>query len=196
MRNKTFFVTAILLGILGIGSFCYAAQADTSSKSSGNGAISNFDEQLNWDPMEEMEKMQQKMDKMFKETMRKAAKEEKMMRGKEAVFEPSMSIKETDTNYIVNVDLPGMNKEDISVELKGHNLTISGERKSEVKTEKEKVFKEEQNFGSFYSTITLPEDVKTTEVNAEYKNGVLKITMPRIESAKRAEGTGIKIQVK
>ena len=65
-----------------------------------------------------------------------------------------------------------------------------------MKAENEKVSKEEQSFGFFSNTVTLPEDVKTADINAGYKNGVLTITMPRIEMAKKPEGAARKIPVK
>jgi len=196
MKTKIFIIIAVLFVMAGIQNPVLAAQTGSAVKPPQNEEIFNFDEQQNWDPMEEMERMQQKMDRMFKETMRRAAKEEKLMHGKVTFFEPSMTIKETDTNYIVSVDLPGINKDDINVELNDHILKISGQRKSEVKKENEKVFKEEQNFGSFFSRITLPEDVRTADMNAEYKNGVLTISMPRIETVKGASGSGRKIPIK
>lgn len=195
MKTRILFAIIALFALASIKSFCFAAQSGTQSKPLEN-EIVNFEESQKWDPIGEIERMQQKMDKMFKETMRRAVKEEKMVSGKKEFFEPSMSIKETNTNYIVSVDLPGSNKEDINVELKDHILTISGERKSEIKKENEKVFKEEQSFGSFLSSITLPDDVKTADMNAEYKNGVLTISMPRMEMAKGTGGSGIKIPIK
>ncbi|MDD4955104.1 MAG: Hsp20/alpha crystallin family protein [Candidatus Omnitrophica bacterium] len=176
-------------------SFCFAAGIEPQDKSLKN-EISALQESNEWDPLAEMEKMRQKIDKMFRDNFKKAAKEEKMMMRKESeVFEPALIIKETKDNYIINLDLPGMNREDINIELKDHFLTISGERKSEMKKENEKIIEEEKSFGYFSRTITLPQDVKASQISAEYKNGVLKISMPRMESAKKEE-PGVKIQVK
>jgi|GEM_PF-633778 len=193
MKSRIFITAVVLVAMAGMNS---AAQAATKSNTTGK-ETAGLEASGSWDAMEEMEMMQHRIDKMFKESFRRAAKEEKMLLGREGrVFEPGMSIKETDTEYIVSVDLPGVNKEDINVELKDRVLKISGERKSEVKKENEKVVREEQNYGSFFSSITLPEDVKTTDINAEYKNGVLKISMPRMAPAKKSEAAGVKIPVK
>lgn len=154
----------------------------------------NFEKFEKWDPMEDMESMQQQINSMFDNSFARAFKREKTEA--KALFEPKISVQETKTEYIVEADLPGMNKEDINVEISNHFLTISGERKSEKETENKKVFREDQNFGYFSRTITLPNDVKTTDITSKYMNGVLTISMPRMEAVKGAEGSGRKILIK
>lgn len=197
MKTRRFIALGILLGMSLFQILCFSTEAAAQSKSMENempvsGESGEFS---NWDPIQEMEAMQQKIDKMFRENFRKAAKEEKTFLRK-ATFEPAMTVKETKTNYMISMDLPGMNKEDINIGLKDHSLTISGERKTDVKKENEKIIEEEKSFGYFFRMITLPEDVKANEMSAEYKNGVLRITMPRIEAAKKGREADMKITVR
>jgi len=159
--------------------------------------IQDFSNIQNWEPLKEMERIQQRMDKMFRDSFARAFKDEKSdFFGKTVTFEPNVGIKEANTEYIVTVDLPGMNKDDIKIEVKDNLLVISGERKSEIKTENEKIHKEERSYGYFSRTLTLPPDVRTDELSAEYKNGVLNISIPRAGSAQKSEEPGRKIQIR
>ena len=149
-----------------------------------------------WNPMAEMEQMRANIDRMFKNAFDKAMAEGKMMmHGQSSLFEPNLGMKETQTAYIITVDLPGMKKEDIKVEVKDRVLTISGERKSESEVKTEKVIKEERSYGSFLRSLTLPDDADTSHISAEYKEGVLNITMPRLAEMKK-DNAATKIEVK
>jgi HSP20 family protein len=100
---------------------------------------------------------------------------------------PSFDIAETDDNFIVTAELPGMDAKDVHVTLTNGILTVKGERKHE-KEEKEKNYHlKEMRGGAFYRSVRLPGDVKTEKVNAIYKNGVLKLTLPKAETEKVKE---------
>ncbi len=99
-------------------------------------------------------------------------------------FTPSANLAEADDCYEVTFDLPGMTPEDVNVELQEGSLIVSGERKEE-KEEGDKTFHRiERSYGSFRRAITLPGAVNTEQVNAEFQDGVLKVTLPKTEAQK------------
>lgn len=91
---------------------------------------------------------------------------------------PKVDVVTKDQKLITRVDLPGMKKEDVQVEVRDGLLTLSGERKKETKEEKDNVYREEREYGSFCRTIPLPKGVKADDVKASFTNGVLEVTMP------------------
>ena len=94
-----------------------------------------------------------------------------------------LDVKENDKEYEVNVDLPGMKKEDIKVSCEEDKLVIEGERKEEKKEENEKknIHVSERHFGSFYRAMSLPKNVDCSKIGATYENGVLRVIVPKNE---------------
>lgn len=98
---------------------------------------------------------------------------------------PVVELSEDKNNLVVTAELPGLKKEDIDVTLLDGVLTISGERKQERKVEDEGgVHRSERYFGRFERTITLPSEVAADGVKADYKDGLLTVTLPKTEAAK------------
>ncbi|KAJ3334332.1 hypothetical protein HDU76_000025 [Blyttiomyces sp. JEL0837] len=86
---------------------------------------------------------------------------------------------ETDTNYVIHTDVPGINKDEVNITIKDDVLTISGERKSEYEEKDDKKQRHivERRFGKFSRSVRLPQDVNVDEVNAKMENGVLELTI-------------------
>lgn len=106
-------------------------------------------------------------------------------------FSPSFDLAETEKAFEIRLDAPGMECKDFEIEVNGNIVTIRGERKEE-KEEKGKTFhRVERRYGAFSRTTTLPSNVNSSEVAAEYSKGVLTVTLP-----KRDEETPTKISVK
>lgn len=91
---------------------------------------------------------------------------------------PKVDVVTKDNKLVTRVDLPGMKTEDVSVEVADGMLTLSGERKKEVKEEKDDYFREEREYGSFCRTVPLPKGVKADDIKATFNNGVLEVTVP------------------
>jgi HSP20 family protein len=91
---------------------------------------------------------------------------------------PAIESKVENGNLIVKVDLPGIDPKEVSISVLGNQLTIEGERKREEKKEEKDYFYQEVSYGKFSRTIPLPEGVDADKVKANYKNGVLEITLP------------------
>ncbi|WP_234571500.1 Hsp20/alpha crystallin family protein [Rhodohalobacter sp. 614A] len=96
-------------------------------------------------------------------------------------FAPSIDISETDKQYLIDVELPGISKEDIDLNIENNTLTISGERKFEKKEDGKQYHRVESHYGSFSRSFTLPDNVKTDSINATYNNGILNITVDKSE---------------
>jgi HSP20 family protein len=100
-------------------------------------------------------------------------------------FSPRVDVKDEEKRFLVTAEIPGMTEEDIDVSLDENVLTLQGERKSEHKEEdKDKgYFRSEISYGSFYRTIPLSAEVDEDKVEADYKDGMLKVTLPKKEGA-------------
>jgi len=103
------------------------------------------------------------------------------------VWTPRLDIKEKKDAYVVDADIPGMKKEEINVSLQNNVLTLQGDRRYEDKKEDENRYYEERTYGSFRRSVTLPTKVDESKVKAEYKDGVLHLTLPKSEEAKSRE---------
>jgi HSP20 family protein len=95
-----------------------------------------------------------------------------------AAWYPQVDVFEKDNRLVTRVDLPGLKKEDVKVEIADGQLTITGERKAEAEEKKENFYRCEREYGSFYRAVPLPEGVKADEVHATFTNGVLEVTVP------------------
>ena len=105
---------------------------------------------------------------------------------------PAVDIAENDNSLVLKADLPGVDQEGIAISLENGTLTLKGERKFEKKEDKEGYHRIERSYGTFARSFTLPETVDAENVKAEFKNGVLTVTLAKKELAKPR---AIKVQV-
>jgi HSP20 family protein len=96
-------------------------------------------------------------------------------------FMPGMDVSETDNQYLIAFEIPGMNKEDIQISLEDGLLTVSGERKMKNETDGEKFHRVERRYGEFSRSIQLPDNVDSDSVKATYKDGILNISVDKSE---------------
>ncbi len=99
-------------------------------------------------------------------------------------WSPKCDIFETDNEIVVKVELPDVKKEDIKVSIDQNMLTIRGERKFEEETKRENYHRVERSYGEFRRTFTLPEFADPGKVNADYKDGILRVTLAKKEEVK------------
>jgi HSP20 family protein len=99
-------------------------------------------------------------------------------------FSPQVDIFERDSKLVVRADLPGMTKDDVKVDVTEDAVVIEGERKYEHEEDDKGVYRSERSYGHFYREIPLPEGVKTENATANFKNGVLEVTLDASQTAK------------
>ena len=110
----------------------------------------------------------------------------------EASWSPKVDIYETENSYVLNAELPGLKKKEIKIDLNDNTLTLNGEKKFEDKVEKENYVRVERSYGSFTRSFVLSDNVNAENITASYKDGVLKVTLPKKEEAKPKE---IKVEI-
>lgn len=98
-------------------------------------------------------------------------------------FAPSIDISETEKQYVIDVEVPGMNKKDINLNVENNTLTISGERKFEKEEDNKQYHRVETHYGSFSRSFSLPENADYDSIKASYTNGILTITVDKSEKS-------------
>lgn len=129
---------------------------------------------IRWEPFREVDSLQREMNRLF-ESLAPTAREDSV------TFAPPAEMEETEDAIHLRLEIPGMEPQDLDVQVTRDAVAISGERKSEVKTEEKGMRRSEFRYGSFRRVIPLPSQVKNTETQAEYKNGVLHLNLPKSE---------------
>jgi HSP20 family protein len=97
---------------------------------------------------------------------------------------PAVDIREQNDAYLVEVELPGLSKDDVKITMENNILTIQGEKKQEKEEKRGDYHRTERVYGSFQRSFTLPSSVKNDKIEAQYKNGILTVTLPKVEEAK------------
>ena len=110
-----------------------------------------------------------------------------------ASFVPAVNTREGEDAYYIEIDLPGIKKEDIEITTEDNTLTISGERKYKDEVKEEDYYKVESRYGKFSRSFTLPEKVDVANIHAESKDGVLEVVIPKL---KEEENKPRKIEIK
>jgi len=105
---------------------------------------------------------------------------------------PAIDVYEENDDVVVKAELPGIEKDNLEVNLTDHTLTIKGEKKKEEEIKDEKYYRSERSYGSFMRTLELPTDVQSDKVQATFKNGILEVRIPKTEEAKAKE---IKVKI-
>jgi HSP20 family protein len=136
---------------------------------------------VRWDPWKNIGFLQNRINQMIAESASDPGLEDEIA---ECVWKPAVDILETVEGVIIRADLPGVKKENVSVELKDNLMTIKGERIADIPDESEKCFRRERCFGSFFRAFTLPERISADRIRAVLKGGVLEIHFPRPEDEK------------
>ena len=137
-----------------------------------------------WKPFREMEDLQRRLSSVFDlAPFRRST----VTQGEENItvpeWAPAVDILEDEKEYLIKLELPEVKKEEVKVTVEGGTLTISGERKAEKEEKGRKFHRVERFYGSFARSFTVPDDADDTKVNAEYKDGVLRVHLAKSEKA-------------
>lgn len=134
-----------------------------------------------FNPTRELSTLQRSIDQLFEDFLSPSENSKQLQ---QASFSPACDIEETDKQYLITFDVPGVSKNDIKLELNDNQLIVSGEKKYEHKEEKKNRYVMERSYGSFQRSFTLPASVDADKIGASYDNGVLLITVPKTEASK------------
>lgn len=136
-----------------------------------------------YSPLAPLRSIRREMDRFFDDILplRWFEENEELM---ESVWTPRADLRETDEEYIINMDLPGVVKKELTVNMQDNVLSISGERKQTETTKEQGYFRKERVYGNFYRAFTLPQAVKEDKIEASFKDGVLTIHVPKVEKTK------------
>jgi HSP20 family protein len=135
-----------------------------------------------WEPLKELEDLQNRLSSVFSRApvRRGNGREEITL----ADWAPVADITEDDKEYLIKAELPDLKKEDVKVTVENGVLTITGERKMEKEEKGKKYHRIERAYGSFARSFTLPEDADAQKIQAEFKDGILTVHLPKNENAK------------
>ena len=136
-----------------------------------------------WDPFRELNELQDRLATFFGRTPARLENGE-METITLADWTPMVDVTEDEKEYLVTADLPGVPKEGVKVTVENGTLSITGERKTEKKENGRKYHRVERTYGSFLRTFVLPEGSDGEKVSAEFKEGVLKVHLPKSKTAK------------
>ncbi len=139
---------------------------------------------VRWSPFRSIMSLRDEMDRLLNEFYGSMLPSSESYEGD---WYPAMDVSETDSEVIATLELPGMKREDIKVTVSDGVLTVSGEKKQEKVEENENRHRVERTYGYFKRSVSLPAEIDTSKVKAVYKDGVLKVTMPKLEEKKTKE---------
>lgn len=136
---------------------------------------------LRYDPFRDLKSIQEEMNRLFSSSLSGDIADDQMARG---AWTPSVDIHENKDQVVLEAELPGMNRDDFDLTIENNVLTLRGERRFEKKSEQDNYHRVERAYGSFVRSFTLPQSVLSEGVQAEYKNGVLRVVLPKREEVK------------
>ena len=130
-----------------------------------------------YNPFAELEELREQFSKLLNVQESKPS---------DIAFIPTVNTREADDAYYIEVDLPGVAKDDINIDVDDNTLTISGVRKVKEEHKEDNFYKVESVYGKFERSFSLPEDVDSDKIEAKHNNGVLEIKIPKVEKVEKA----------
>ena len=132
---------------------------------------------IRWEPFREIDTLQKEMNRLF-ESLTDGKGQDKLS------FIPPAEMKETADAIDLKLEIPGIEAKDLDIQVTTDSVSIGGERRSETKTEEKGIIRSEFRYGQFRRIIPLPTSIDNNHVQAEYKDGVLRLTLPKVEEEK------------
>lgn len=133
---------------------------------------------VRWAPFREFETLQREMNQLF-DTL--AVDGDRPVRGS---FAPAVELQETPDTVLLKAEIPGIEPKDLDIQVTAEAVSIKGERRSEVHTDEKGVKRTEFRYGSFSRVVPLPNRIQNDKVTADYKDGILHLTLPKVEEEK------------
>lgn len=142
---------------------------------------------IRWEPLREVDTLQREMNRLFDHLAPTWERD-----ANNIAFLPAVELHETPEAIQLKLEVPGMEAKDLDVQVTAEAVAISGERRSEMKTEEKGLTRSEFRYGSFRRVIPLPGRIQNDQVQAEYKNGILSLNLPKVEAEKNRV---VKVQI-
>ena len=142
---------------------------------------------VRWNPWPEMRSFRERFNRLFNEVGFPTDWSEDNLAM--SSWNPAVDVYESNGSIVVKAELPGVDKNDISVDVKGRVLTLRGERSNDKEVKEDNFYRKERFYGKFQRAFTLPMEVDPEQIKAEYKDGVLKVEVPKPEDQKPKEIT-------
>lgn len=140
---------------------------------------------VRWEPFRDLISVQERMNRLFDEAFRGVTRpgtEEDWALG--GSWAPAVDIYEQGSDIVLKAELPGVNPKDVDILVENNVLTLRGERSFDQEVKRESYHRVERAYGSFSRSFTLPSVVDTDKIKADYKDGVLRVTLPKKDEAK------------
>ena len=131
---------------------------------------------IRWEPFDEMMSMRESMDRLFEDFFSRRPRTSGPL-----VWQPALEVYETDHEVVVKAELPGIDPKSVGVTVTAEGLTIKGEAKAEYEDKGRNYYRRELRYGAFQRTIALPNEVKSDETKAIFKQGILEVKIPKAE---------------
>ena len=142
---------------------------------------------VKWSPWREMPTLQNRFNRLFDDPFfRVGQMDDDAGMG---LWNPAVDLYEKDDHFMIKAELPGVDKKDIKIDLQDRLLTLSGERTYDNEVKEENYYRRERSYGKFQRAFTLPADVDSDKIKAEFKDGVLQIEVPKPEEKKAKQVT-------
>lgn len=136
---------------------------------------------VRYDPFRDLRTLQEEVNRLFSTNLTRGFGEEGIGRG---AWNPSVDIYENKDHIVLEAELPGMNRDEFELSVENNVITLRGERQFEKRDESDNYHRVERSYGSFTRSFTLPQTVSADGATAEYRNGVLRVTLPKREETK------------
>ena len=147
---------------------------------------------VKWDPFKELEDMSNRLNRIFGRPSVRTETGREMLAV--ADWTPSADVSETDAAYLIKAEIPGVNKEDVKVTVQDGTLTLQGERKMEKEEKGKKFHRIERSYGSFLRSFRIPEDADENSVKAEFKDGILNVTIAKTSKANKNKAIDVAVK--
>ena len=135
-----------------------------------------------WDPFRDLGILQERMNRVFEDAAVRGWKNDEP--SATTSWSPAVDIYETDSEIMVQAELPGIDRKDIALQLENNVLTLKGDRRFEKETNQENYHRIERSYGAFSRAFTIPTIVDEDKIRADYRDGILKIALPKKEQVK------------
>jgi HSP20 family protein len=135
-----------------------------------------------WDPFRDLGILQERMNRVFEDAAVRGWKNDEP--SATTSWSPAVDIYETDSEIMVQAELPGVDRKDIALQLENNVLTLKGDRRFEKETNQENYHRIERSYGAFSRAFTIPTIVDEDKIRADYRDGILKIALPKKEQVK------------